>query len=90
MERRSNSNLKIKQSYSMIKTVQEDFCNNEWSVVAHHPLPSASSYSAKPIANNFKLLNVIELRWRRNEPSPLISPPTKAKSVASRNSRSPH
>ncbi|KAL0678063.1 hypothetical protein Bca4012_006044 [Brassica carinata] len=30
MERRSNSNLKIKQSYSMIKTVQEDFRNNEW------------------------------------------------------------
>ncbi|KAF2602203.1 hypothetical protein F2Q70_00028272 [Brassica cretica] len=30
-------------------------------VVAHHPLPSASSYSAKSIANNFKLLNVIEL-----------------------------
>ncbi|KAF2597665.1 hypothetical protein F2Q68_00008803 [Brassica cretica] len=31
------------------------------SVVAHHPRPSATSYSAKPIANNFKLLNIIEL-----------------------------
>ena len=63
------------------------FFFNIFSVVAHHPLPSASSYSSKPITNNFKLLNVIELRWRRNEPSPLISPPTKTKSVASRNSR---
>ncbi|CAN7042624.1 unnamed protein product [Brassica oleracea var. botrytis] len=29
-------------------------------------------------------------RWHRNEPSPLISPPTKTKSVASRNSRLYH
>ena len=37
------------------------FFFNLFSVVARHPLPSASSYSAKLIANNFKLLNVIEL-----------------------------
>ena len=37
------------------------FLFNLFSVVAHHPLPSAFSYSTKPIANNFKLLNVIEL-----------------------------
>jgi len=37
------------------------FFFNLFSVVAHNTLPSASSYSAKPIAYNFKLLNVIEL-----------------------------
>ncbi|KAF3547628.1 hypothetical protein DY000_02002678 [Brassica cretica] len=57
--------VSLSSSPNPIQTLTTDIINVamrlKGSVVAHHPLPSASSYSAKPIANNFKLLNVIEL-----------------------------